>query len=201
MPRYRFLAKSIGLCTVTLIVAFPFFCFEGGCRSQKDEAGTEAPSKIPSEQKLQGKSSLPEKLAGAEISMELQSQTEAGEPDSYQYDSTGKRDPFKSFIVVSPEPQARQGNEPLTPLQRFDIGQLRLVGTVSGKGSKRALVEDAAGKGYILSVGICVGKNGGKVVKIVDGEVIIEEFLIDYFGKRQSQMISMKLPKDTEGED
>ena len=201
MPRYRFLAKSIGLCTVTLIVAFPFFCFEGGCRSQKDETGTEAPSKLPSEQELHGNPSLPDKLDGAEISMELQSQAETGEPDSYKYDSTGKRDPFKSFIVVSPEPKARQGNEPLSPLQRFDISQLRLVGTISGKGSKRALVEDAAGKGYILSVGTYVGKNGGKVIKITDGEAIIEEFHINYFGKRQSQMISMKLPKDTEGED
>lgn len=201
MPRYRFLAKSIKFCMVTLIVAFPFFCFEGGCRSQKDEAGTEAPSENPSEKELKGKPSLPDQLDGVEMPLDLRSQAESGEPGSYEYDSTGKRDPFKSFIVVSPEPKARPGNEPLTPLQRFDISQLRLVGTVSGKGSRRALVEDAAGKGYILSVGTYVGKNGGKVIKIADGEVIIEEFHIDYFGKRQSQMISMKLPKDTEGED
>jgi len=203
MSRYRFLAKAIGLYTVTLIVAFPFLLFEGGCRSQKGGDETEASSPILSEQKLLEETAPSDKPGRAEkaLAVDSRAQTgEAGDPVSYLYDPIGKRDPFKSFIVVSPEPTALRENEMLTPLQRLDINQLRLVGTVTGKGSERALVEDAAGKGYILSMGSYVGKNGGKVVKITDGKVIIEEFYIDYFGKKQSKMISMKLPKETEGE-
>ena len=42
--------------------------------------------------------------------------------------------------------------------------------------------------------------NGEGPVLVQDGELVIEEFYTDYFGREQSESVSMKLQKGTEGE-
>ena len=45
------------------------------------------------------------------------------------------------------------------------------------------MVEDAAGKGFVLREGTYVGRNSGRVTKILKEKVIIEEKLKDLYGK------------------
>jgi type IV pilus assembly protein PilP len=118
----------------------------------------------------------------------------AGQSELPPYSSVGKRDPFRPLTMRS-KASARP-RENLSPLERFELGQLKLVAIVWDIKEPRAMVEDASGLGYVVKVGTPVGPNEGKVKAIKPTEVIIEESYIDFFGARKNQEVSMKLPED-----
>jgi Tfp pilus assembly protein PilP len=112
--------------------------------------------------------------------------------DVYHYTPAGKRDPFYSpFSAVAPEIAGDEA--PKTPLQRFDLGQLKLVGVIWETDEPRALVEDSGGLGYIVTRGTLIGSRGGVVKTIEPKRVVIEEYETDFFGKRQTQEKEMHL--------
>lgn len=111
----------------------------------------------------------------------------------YIYDPTGKRDPFQPFIATQ-TPVKPSGEEvPSTPLQKYDLSQLKLVAILVGKSGGRAMVEDSEGKGYILEKGVYVGSNFGKVKTVLKDRVIIEERYKDYTGKVRAKEIVLQL--------
>ena len=111
----------------------------------------------------------------------------------YVYDPTEKRDPFQPFIAMQ-TPVKPVGEEiPITPLQKYDLSQLKLVAIMIGQGEGRAMVEDAEGKGYIIEKGVYVGSNFGKVKAVLKDRVIIEERYKDYMGKVKSKEIVLQL--------
>jgi type IV pilus assembly protein PilP len=108
------------------------------------------------------------------------------------YDPTGKRDPFRPPRTN----QTTLAGEARTPLQRYDIGQLRLVAVIYDAQQPRAVVEDDAGLGYIVRVGTPIGANGGAVKTIERGKVRVEEESIDFYGDRQASEVIMELATD-----
>jgi Tfp pilus assembly protein PilP len=84
---------------------------------------------------------------------------------------------------------------PRTPLETLDIGQLKLVGIILSDHGNTAMVEDAAGKGYVLKEGTYVGGNSGKVSLILKDKVIIEEKMKDIYGKIHIAEKELKLNK------
>lgn len=118
--------------------------------------------------------------------------------EEYSYNPAGKPDPFKPFVQLT---AAKGGtrNAPLTPLQKYDVSQLKLVAIISSPGGNIALVEDVTGKGYFLKKGTWIGKNDGKVTKILKDKVIIEEVFQDIFGQTKTNEISISLHKAEEG--
>ena len=115
-------------------------------------------------------------------------------PDAV-YDSTGRRDPFRP-------PRANQttlAGEARTPLQRYDLGQLKLVAVIYDADKPTAVVEDDAGLGYIVKVGTPIGANGGAVKSIEKGTVRVEEESIDFYGDRQTSVVVMELATDERG--
>jgi len=111
-------------------------------------------------------------------------QEENGE-DTYRYDPAGKRDPFLSPFYHQPEPAAPE--EAKTPLQRFDLGQLKLVGIILEEKEPKALIEDSGGLGYIVTRGTPIGSKGGIITAIEPKRVVVEEYETDFYGKRQVQ--------------
>ena len=103
-----------------------------------------------------------------------------------------------------PTPTAKKGSEKklsgaLTPLQRVTLDKVRVTG-IAGSLSKRvAMVEDGAGKGYMVYVGTLIGMNGGRVIQILPDRVIVEEKLDDSKGKERSHRVALTLHKE-EGE-
>jgi type IV pilus assembly protein PilP len=81
------------------------------------------------------------------------------------------------------------------PLEQFEISDYELVGIVAGSKIRKAMLQDISGKGYLVQVGTIIGKRGGKIVRIAEREVIIEEPFQDFFGKKIIRQISLKLPK------
>jgi type IV pilus assembly protein PilP len=108
-----------------------------------------------------------------------------------RYSSAGKRDPFQPLPL---KVQAkRRPRENLSPLERYDLGQLKLVGIVWDVKAPRAMVEDAAGLGYVVGVGTTIGPNDGKIKEIKPNEVVIEETYIDFYGARKNRQVNMRL--------
>jgi type IV pilus assembly protein PilP len=111
------------------------------------------------------------------------------------YDPTGRRDPFRPPRVNS----SMASGEARTPLQRYEIGQLKLVAVIYQANEPRAVVEDETGLGYIVRVGTPIGPNGGEVKSIEKGKVHVEEESIDFYGDRQTSEVVMELASDERG--
>lgn len=122
-------------------------------------------------------------------------------PPPFVYDPTGLRDPFEPFLKLEkPKPQKPKVFVPKTPLQRYAVEELRLVGVVwSGPGRAKALIEDPEGKGYVVGSGTLVGDRDGKIVDIRPEKVVVEERSVDLLGEENVKMVTMTLRKP-EGE-
>lgn len=114
------------------------------------------------------------------------------QPERPRYSSVGKRDPFRP-LSLKPKVSQR-ARENLSPLERYELGQLKLVAIVWDIKEPKAMVEDGTSLGYIVKIGTLIGPNEGKVKAIKPTEVIIEERFTDFYGARKSQEVSMKLP-------
>lgn len=106
------------------------------------------------------------------------------------YDATKHRDPFRPPNLGNVETAAR------TPLERYQIGQLKLVGVVWEAGAPRAMVEDSSGLGYIVSAGTPIGSSGGVVRRIEPRRVLIEETVTNFYGEKEPREVVMALPEE-----
>jgi len=144
-----------------------------------------------------GKAKLQETLAGkepakAEAGISSLPAKKPEQPERPRYSSVGKRDPFRPLSL---KPKASQrARENLSPLERYELGQLKLVAIVWDIKEPKAMVEDGTGLGYVVKIGTLIGPNEGKVKAIKPTEVVIEEQVTDFYGARKSQEVSMKLP-------
>jgi Tfp pilus assembly protein PilP len=120
-------------------------------------------------------------------------------PSSYIYDPTGKPDPFKSFILAVKRSK-EEADKSLQPLQRYELSQLKLVAIIWKIDNPRALVEDSAGKGYIITKGSYIGNHQGKVTGILENEIVITEESADIFGETKMKEIRIKLRTGAEEE-
>ena len=114
----------------------------------------------------------------------------------YRYDPQGKPDPFQSFVRLFPE----TGTGSITPLERFDLSQLQVTGIIWKTTGSRALIEDPAGKGYIVEVGSAVGKNKGKIVGIQDNRVRVKETYVDFHDRATTKEVDLYLYAQQRGE-
>lgn len=113
--------------------------------------------------------------------------------DDPPYDAAGRRDPFRA-----PRATALAGST-VTPLQRYEIGQLRLVAVIYDTNAPRAVVEDDAGLGYIIRVGTPIGPNGGQVRAIERGRVLVREESEDFYGESQAAEVVLELTSGERG--
>jgi type IV pilus assembly protein PilP len=120
--------------------------------------------------------------------------------DVPRYNPKGKIDPFEPLfkqkkVVAKTKTKKRKKRLPRTPLERIDLSQLKLVAIVRAKSGNRAMVEEASGKGYIISRGTYIGTNSGKVLKIQKNKVIVAEEIEDVMGNVSIRNTEIKLPK------
>lgn len=115
------------------------------------------------------------------------------EPPKYVYNPVGKRDPFQSLLEIR-KPVASRA-EPKTPLEQFDLDQVRLIGSIIGMAQPRAMVMAPDGKSYIVRIGTRLGKNNGVVVAIEKDRIIVEERFYDFADEVRTSRQSIELPK------
>ncbi len=117
----------------------------------------------------------------------------------FTYQVEGRPDPFAPFIsekAVSTgnNDEIVENNEPLSGMQLFEPGQLKLVAIVFEKNAEMAMVEDATGQGYTIRPGMKIGKKG-IITSITPNQVIIEETSVTRSGKKLTKTIVMLLKK------
>ena len=123
----------------------------------------------------------------------------------YFYDPVGKIDPFRPILSSRVDRKSTGSRKaldkapPLTPLQKIEIDQVKLVGIIVSPKGNKAIVEDASGKGYILTKGTYIGTNFGKVIKILDNKVVVHEEIEDYItGQVKSREVTLEPPQKYE---
>jgi type IV pilus assembly protein PilP len=128
---------------------------------------------------------------GAADAAEALGNGEAAEPPVYSYNPVGKRDPFRSFFWEQDVGLEQQN--PIGPLENFELEQLSLVAVVWGTGRPRALIADPSGRSYIVEEGTRVGKNEGRVVHIGDNLLLVKEIYEDFEGERTTKDVELKI--------
>ncbi len=127
---------------------------------------------------------------GERVELELPQKTPQTAPTAPVL-KDGMRDPFRPLTLrtkVNSRPR-----ENLSPLERLDLSQLKLVGIVWDIKEPRAMVEDSAGLGYVVKVGMPIGSNDGRVKAIHRNQIVVEEFADDIYGNRKKHDVSMGL--------
>ena len=101
------------------------------------------------------------------------------------------RDPFRPMTLrTKVNTRAREN---LSPLERLDLSQLKVVGIIWDIKEPRAMVEDTAGLGYVVKVGTPIGSNEGKIKAIHRNQVVVEEMTADIYGVPRKRDVTMKL--------
>lgn len=109
---------------------------------------------------------------------------------AYVYDPSGRRDPFEAFgrsgtVVVDPAAPTPSVPTPavlipqntgvLSALERYDLGELRLVGVMWDIRNPKAMVRDPIGKLHVVRKDTRIGRNNGFVAAVREGELVIVE--------------------------
>ena len=108
--------------------------------------------------------------------------------EDFVYDPSGRRDPFLPYSL------APEGDDPTkSPLEKYDLGQLKLTAVLGGIEDQAAMVENQAGIGFRVIKGTKIGTNGGEVVEILPNKIMILETTVDFTGQVKTRTVEMKL--------
>jgi type IV pilus assembly protein PilP len=138
------------------------------------------------EEQSQGQRRKAKAKAKAKAAKERPSLDFDPEATEWHYNPIGKRDPFQSFVRGRLDEEIRSP----TPLQRYDIDQLNLVGIVWGVDEPKALVSDPDKKNHVVEIGTYIGKKWGKVTEITSRSIVITE---EYMTQEGDLMIEPKI--------
>ncbi|MBW1988370.1 MAG: pilus assembly protein PilP [Deltaproteobacteria bacterium] len=127
-------------------------------------------------------------------------------PVSREYNPLGKLDPFKPPFQEKRTAGVAPGKSkpkrvvkptrPLTPLEKYSLGQLSLVGIIRGtSGPSMAMVEVPSGRGYVVKSGTRIGNSNGRVVAIEADKIIVEELREDLLNNIQKVTRELTLKK------
>jgi Tfp pilus assembly protein PilP len=149
-------------------------------------------TKVVEKQKQMAALQLPSKPAGKK---DAPAGTMGGS-EGFAYDATGRRDPFRSFIL---DRLHEDENETKGPLEEYDLVQLQVAGLVWKAEKKRALVIDPSGQGYVVQEGDKIGKNNGRVLEIGDSSMRVREEYVDFHGEATTKEIDMRIRQSQGG--
>lgn len=180
MTRIRIKLKSKS--TVSLLLVGLLLCagLLAGCSKKQPPAPSSAPK--PVQQPI--KPVVQKSMSSVRLLAE----------QSNQLDFSGKKDPFKPYVTVKAASSAdKRSTRSLLPIHSFDVSQFRLIGIVTDSKGNKAMVVDPAHKGYVLKVGMTIGKNEGKVVRIDTAGVDVLEQFRDENNKTRKETIRIPL--------
>lgn len=178
-----------------------------GCDNQKRSATQEpvVTKQIGTSSKTIAKDQTraPSTATKANVTAETPPEESAAQPPvRMPYNPVGKVDPFAPLFKeeVEKKPEAvvvkpKAPERPRTPLEKLDLAQLKLTAIVTAQNEKRALVEEASGKGYVVEIGTRIGLERGSVVEIGQDRIVIEHAAEDDFGKATNRKRELKLQK------
>ncbi len=201
------------LNTIFFVIIFTFIVLLISCEEKKETAAPDKPdivsikitqpeankkpeSKKPKQDKKISNSSI--KLVKPALPDKSEQEPEKEIPAHYS--ASGKIDPFIALIQATPEKP--KGESPkktdriLTPLEKIELSQIRLVAVIITRNKRIAMVEEASGKGYEVNVGTYIGRKQGKITEIKNSSIVVKEPVRDYMGKLSERIQEIKIHKD-----
>ncbi len=144
-------------------------------QSSKPPEPSVAPAPLPSQPPADSKPSVPGALL--DEAAPIQQSAISTSTEDFVFDPTVLRDPFKPYKAVKPpDKNGLKGlSDSFDPLQNLDIEALELVAVLWDVKNPRALVKTKGGNTYTIKRDSKIGRNGGVVAGIREGEVIILE--------------------------
>ncbi len=106
-----------------------------------------------------------------------------------------RRDPFRPFTLNLTGEGPEVGGL-VSPLQRYELPQLRLAAVVLASNPPRAMLQDNSGMGYIVTPGTPIGRRHGVVKSIEPRRIVVEELVLDYYGRQQAHQVVIEMPRD-----
>ena len=113
-----------------------------------------------------------------------------------------KVDPFQALVSEKPKTKKTRAKRtrpkrtrPKTPLERLDLSQLRLTAIISTPSGRKALVEEASGKGYVIRKGTYIGVHEGQVIEIASDRIIVEEEIENAIGELMVNKRELRRPR------
>ena len=164
-------------------VHWSLFTILTGCQQEG------APPQPPA---IQAKKEAPKPEAAPPVAETKKEETKEEKSPPKADEVKPQRNPFKTFIVKATERPAVVA--PKTPLQRYELEQLKLVAIMWGLNSPAAMVETPDGKGYSIKKGDLIGNREGRVKRIEKDRVIVEERFTEAGGEVITNEFEIKLP-------
>jgi len=96
--------------------------------------------------------------------------------EPYLYDTReGRRNPFKASALIEPGVLSNQYMGPATPLERFELDELRLLAIIWDVKNPRAMFLDPTNEVHTIGKDDRIGRRRGYVAVIREGEVVVVE--------------------------
>ena len=184
-PILRFSDSPIHLICCLLLTAYCLLFF-AGCQQGSP------PPQPPAAQQAAKESLKPATTPSPAV------ETKEGKKEEVASSDIKKRNPFKPFLTDLKEKKAVV---PTTPLQKYELDQLKLVAVVWGVNGSVAMVEAPDGKGYSVKRGDLIGRRGGRVKRIEKNMVVVEEKFTEATGEGITNEFTIKLPLPKEEEE
>ncbi len=160
--------KYILYCTITVF----FLIAAPGCTPEAQPPQEKAAATLRPTKKKAKKHKVTAPVSDAEKKVQ-------SENNEYIYSSAGKPDPFRPLLVdfafKTKKSQSGRDKAFLTPLQKYELSDLKLVAVVVLDGEPTAMLEDPTGYGYVVRKGVLVGSNDGVVERVTPTGLIIKE--------------------------
>lgn len=104
----------------------------------------------------------------------------------FTYNDSTTRNPFEPTVEI----QALDTNNGLKPdmardrdvLEQYALGSLKMMGSLEKNGRLWALVRSSDGTLYRTTVGKHLGKNNGRILKITESQIELQEIVPDGLG-------------------
>lgn len=119
------------------------------------------------------------------------------EDETYVYQGSTRRDPFYSLVTAAKLAEKRK-KKAASPLEEYDVYQMKLQAVLRDAASRYALVKLPDGKFFTLKEGSVVGIHGGRVSRIGRSSINVLEILSDVRGKKYSKQTTLKLREEEE---
>jgi len=129
----------------------------------------------------------PAASTGSEAGVETEGMAKA-----FVYNPEDVRDPFLSLLQIK---QTELGIpiEDLPPLQRLPVTDLKVEGIILMGRKSVAHILTPDGKAHIAAVGTKLGRNKGRIIRILSDTIVVEEEFENYLGKKFNQETMLKL--------
>ena len=111
---------------------------------------------------------------------------------NYRYSAVGKKDPFRNYF--GDMASLNKEKKIVSELQNFDVTDLRLSAIIYGITDPKAVVIAPDGKSYIVRNGSFIGKNWGKISRILPDKLEIVETYKDPLGRKIINKLYLELP-------